>query len=209
MTMAAPRKGSVQKENATSKPGKRQSAPERAAPFVPPLTISNRELLQKNSDSSFREFIYLIVDVLGKLSTCREAFGRSMDLTGSQFAVLVGVAYRQETKGVTIKRLSEYVHLAATHVTTEVGRLQRKGLLTKRPGTDDRRSVMVTLTPEGEAAVMQVSSFVRRVNDLLFSGIKAADLKIARAMFTRLSLNSELALAELKIFERENQPSGF
>jgi len=174
-----------------------------ARQFIPPLTVSHPELLRNDSDDEFREMIYLIVEVLSKLSICREAFGRSMGLTGSQFAVLVGVAYRQGEQGVTIKRLADYVHLAATHVTTEVGRLQRKGLLNKRPGKEDRRSVLVSLTPKGESAVMSVAPFVKRINDLLFSGITARELAIARNMFTRLSLNSELAVAEIRLADRE------
>lgn len=179
------------------------SSETRAEAFLAPLTTSHPHLLVNGNDDNFRDSIYLIVEVLGKLTNCREAFGRSMGLTGSQFAVLIGVAYRQGEEGISIKRLADYVHLAATHVTTEVGRLQRKGLLSKQPGREDRRSVLVRLTPTGEASVVAVSAFVRRINDLLFSGITARDLAVAKAMFTRLSLNSEVALAEIKLAERE------
>ena len=58
--------------------------------------------------------------------------GRSVDLTGSQFTVLIGAAYTQGENGVTIRQLADHVQLAATHVTTEVGRMCRLGLLKKR-----------------------------------------------------------------------------
>jgi DNA-binding MarR family transcriptional regulator len=192
---------------------RRQPKVEKASPvrkrtgrFVPPLTVSHTQLLSDGSDNNFRQLIYLFVEVLGRLATCRDAFGRAMELTGSQFAVLIGAAYRQGEDGVTIKQLSLYVHLAPTHVTTEVGRLLRKGLLNKAAGSDDKRSVRVSLTPAGEKAVISVSSFVLRVNDLLFQDVTAADLAAANALFTKLSRNSEFAIAELKVSQRGDKP---
>lgn len=176
-----------------------------AKPFAPPVTVSHPELLVDGSDDRFRGLIYLFVEVLGRLSMCREAFGRSIGLTGSQFAVLVGVAYREETQGVTIKRLSQYIHLAPTHVTTEVGRLMRKGLLVKSAADDDRRSVLVRLTKEGREAVSSVNQFVRRVNDILFEGVTSKDVDNAENLFDRLSRNSEFAIADLKVAQRESR----
>lgn len=175
----------------------------RPARFSPPLTISSPELLIGGSDDQFREVVYLFVKILGRFISCREAFGGSINLTGSQFAVLVGVAYRQGENGVTVKELSRHVQLAPTHVTTEVGRLNHKGLLDKKMGTEDRRSVLVSLTPDGEAAVASVASFCRRINDLLFDGVTATELAAARATFEKLSRNSEYALAEIKLIERD------
>ncbi|WP_187968467.1 MarR family winged helix-turn-helix transcriptional regulator [Aquibium microcysteis] len=176
--------------------------------FTPPLTVSHADLLVNGSDDRFRQMIYLFVEVLGRMNMCREAFGRSIGLTGSQFAVLVGVAYRQGEQGVTIKKLAQYIHLAPTHVTTEVGRLIRKGLLSKCADSDDRRSVLVSLTAEGQDTVNTVSVFVRRVNDILFQGIVAADIDNAESMFNRLSRNSEFAIAELKVAERDEKGWG-
>src|SRR5215470_14291995 len=144
--------------------------------FVPPLTISRPDLLVSGSDTKFREIIYLMVLAFGRLQFFREAFGRVMSLTGSQFVVLIGTAHRQGTEGVTIRELADHAHLAPTHVTTEVGKLIGKGLLTKSANTRDRRSVLVRLSPKGEAAIREVTPLVRRVNDVLFQHITAKNL---------------------------------
>jgi DNA-binding MarR family transcriptional regulator len=191
----ARQKAQLKKEVPRSRP--------RPAAFAPPVTISNRQLLVDGSDNNFRQVIYLFVKVLGRLMTCRDAFGRRIDLTGSQFAVLMGVAYSQGSRGVTLKELSRHVHLASTHVTTEVGRLTTLGLLDKRSGEDDRRNVLVSLTAGGVEAVKQVTPLVRKINDLLFSEISASELLAAQATFARISTNSEAALAEIKRFEQE------
>src|SRR5258708_38935421 len=93
----------------------------------------------------------------GRLMSCREACGRARALTGSQFAVLIGAAYAQGRDGVSIRSLADHIQLAPTHVTTEVGRLIRKGLLVKKTNPRDRRGVLVTLSRRGAAAVRWLS----------------------------------------------------
>src|SRR5688572_6539598 len=80
-----------------------------AAGFALPATVSHPELLTAGHDDAFRETLYMMVQTLGRLLTCREAFGRAMGLTGSQFAVLIGTAYQQKTSGVTIRALADHV----------------------------------------------------------------------------------------------------
>ena len=174
---------------------------------MPPLTVSHPALLVAGSDEAFREALYLMVLTFGRLQTCREAFGRAIALTGSQFAVLIGTAYRQQTAGVSIRALADHVQLAPTHVTTEVGRLIAKGLLSKRANERDRRGVLVSLTPGGEAAITELAPFLRRVNDLLFANISRKEFDTVARFLTTFALNTEYALADLRRSERERAPT--
>jgi DNA-binding MarR family transcriptional regulator len=166
--------------------------------FAPPLTVSHRELLTGGRDVAFRRSLYLMVLALSRLAACREAFGRALGLTGSQFAVLIGTAYQQHDEGVSVRALADHIQLASTHVTTEVGRLIAKGLLVKSVNRRDRRGVLVRLTARGEAAVREVASFVRRVNDLLFAGVSRQEFAAVSAFLTRFAANGEDALDELR-----------
>ena len=165
--------------------------------FEPPRTVSNPDYLKQGSDAAFRETIYALAQGAARLSACREAFGRAIGLTGTQFAVLIGVAYRQGHHGVTVRDLSKHIALASTHVTTEVGRLIDAGLLVKRPNDSDRRSVLVSLSKSGESAILTVSPFVRTVNDLLFAEISPHELAIVGKVARKLITNSEFAMIEL------------
>jgi DNA-binding MarR family transcriptional regulator len=176
-------------------------APVARSKFVSPLTTSRKDLLKSGSDDWLRDVIYRLVQALSRLTACREAFGRRLNLTSSQFTVLFGVAYRQEEEGITIANLSAYIGLAATHVTTEVGRLIRKDLLKKRPNVRDGRSVLITLSPEGEKAINEVAPFVRSINDLLFDGIERSEIEIVNTFAANLIQNSEYALAEIRVIE--------
>ena len=171
--------------------------------FSPPRTVSYAALLHSGSDVAFRETLYRMVFAFSRLVSCREAFGRHLSLTASQFVVLIGIAYRQGNEGVSIRSLADHTQLATTHVTTEVGRLIEKGLLTKSANMRDRRSVLVQLTPKGEAAIREINPLLRRVNDCLFQSISRDDFAVVARFLSTFALNSENALAEIRRADRE------
>jgi DNA-binding MarR family transcriptional regulator len=192
----------------TDTPARRRRPETRtSAGFAPPLTVSHGALLTSGSDVAFRQTLYLMVLGFGRLMSCREAFGRALALTGSQFAVLIGAAYTQGRDGVSIRSLADHIQLAPTHVTTEVGRLIRKGLLVKKTNPRDRRGVLVTLSRRGEAAVRQLAPFLRRVNDLLFQNVRRKDFATVSRFLEVFALNSEQALDEIGCSERERRKS--
>ncbi|MCR0983777.1 MarR family winged helix-turn-helix transcriptional regulator [Roseomonas populi] len=167
------------------------------------LTVSLPEMLQDGTDHAFRETVFGLVQALGYLQACRDAFGRAMGLTGSQFAVLVGVGHCQGENGTSIRAIADHVQMAATHVTTEVGRLLRRGLLLKRPNPEDRRGVLVSLSARGNRAVTEVAPFMRMVNDHLFAGYTAADIEALNRFVRRFHANGEAALAAIRGVESE------
>jgi DNA-binding MarR family transcriptional regulator len=160
-------------------------------------------MLLSGNDLAFRETLYHMFLAFGRLTSFREGFGKVLSLTSSQFIVLIGTAYRQGNEGVSIRTLSDHTQLAATHVTTEVGRLIGKGLLIKSANERDRRGVLVRLTPKGEAAVGTINPLLRRVNDRLFQNVSRDDFATVSRFLTTFALNSEDALAELRRSARE------
>lgn len=181
----------------------RQAGSKSGREFVSPVTVTLPPMLTDGSDVAFRETVYLMVLAFGRLHSCREAFARALSLTASQFIVLIGTAYRQGREGVTIRALADHTQLAATHVTTEVGRLIGKGLLTKEANTRDRRSVLVRLTPKGETAIRAVNPLLRRVNDQLFKNVSRAEFAAVSRFLAKFAHNGEDAMIEIRRAERE------
>ena len=181
----------------------RRTAARRAGPFTSPTTVTLPDMLARGNDLAFRETLYLMVLAFGRLHSCREAFGRALSLTASQFIVLIGTAHRQGDEGVTIRGLADHTQLAATHVTTEVGRLITRGLLTKHANTRDRRSVLVRLSAKGEAAIREVNPLLRRINDRLFQNVSRSEFDVVSRFLAKFARNSEDALLEIKRAERE------
>src|SRR4030095_2675751 len=84
------------------------TAERRARRFVPPVTITLPAMLQSATDGAFRETLYLMVLAFSRMQSMREAFGRALSLTASQFIVLIGAPYRLGGDGGTIRRLGEH-----------------------------------------------------------------------------------------------------
>jgi DNA-binding MarR family transcriptional regulator len=166
--------------------------------YHPPPTTSREEFFKDGTDQLFREAIYTWVLSVERLLKCRKAFARISGLTSSQFVVLMGVAAQQKAHGVTIKDVAQHVALASTHVTTEIGRLEAKGLLVKKENQSDRRSVLVSLTRKGENLIEQVSPIVRETNDVLFRDVPLKRLINAHVVAIRLVANSSDALTFLR-----------
>ncbi len=170
---------------------------------MPPATVTLPPMLASGSDLAFRETIYLMFSAFGRLQAFREAFGRAIALTAPQFIVLIGTAYRAGSEGVSIRTLADHTLMAATHVTTEVGRLIGKGLLTKSANPRDGRSVLIRLSPAGEAAIRAVTPLLRQVNDLLFQDISRQDFAVVARFLRTFELNSEYAMAAVRRARRE------
>ena len=185
------------------KPAKRRASVRGNKIFTSPTTVTLPDMLAGGNDLAFRETVYLMVLAFGRLHSCREAFGRALSLTASQFIVLIGTAHRQGREGVTIRGLADHTQLAATHVTTEVGRLIAKGLLTKQANARDRRSVLVRLSPKGEAAIRAVNPLLRRINDRLFQNVSRSEFDVVSRFLAKFARNSEDALIDIQRAERE------
>lgn len=176
---------------------KLQGQGSRSSSFRIPHTITRKDYFHDGTDEWFREAIYTCVRGLRGFLACRESFARLLGITGSQFAVLMGVAYRQGREGVSIGEVARHVVLGPTHVTTEIGRLISAGLVLKRPNPKDGRSVLVSLSPKGESAVLTVTPLVREVNDALFRGVDAASVQLIAQVMEKVSVNSERVMAEV------------
>jgi DNA-binding MarR family transcriptional regulator len=173
--------------------------------YQPPRTISRSDYIERGTDDWFREAIYTTVRALRSLLACRDAFGRELNLTASQFAILMGVAYRQGKAGVNIRDLAKHVATAQTHVTTEVGHLIRKRYLHKRPDPSDGRGVLVSLSTKGRAEVERIAPLVREVNDLLFAGINVRAVKTASHVMGRIAQNAGPVIVGLRLRRTRRQ----
>lgn len=168
-----------------------------------PLAISQAEMLVDGSDETFRHVLYLMMLASSRLATFREAVGKVIGLTGSQYLVLIGTAHYQGEPGVTIRDLTQSVLMAPTHVTTAVGALIRMGLLRKRPNFEDGRSVLVSLTEKGSRAMEAIAPIRLAFNDAFFVGIERRTLLGVMGFLEKIVQNSERALPLLESVRNE------
>ena len=175
--------------------------------YAPPLSVSRRELLDGGRDDRFREMIYGMFTAGARFGGIREAFGRQIGITGAQYFVLIATAHHEAghgagNDGVGIRALADYLHVASSHVTTEVKKLMRAGLLAKRANPRDGRGVLVSVTDQARAALALLAPFRQAVNDILFRDLSRDDFAVMANFIGKFIASTEAAVA---FIERQGQ----
>jgi DNA-binding MarR family transcriptional regulator len=112
-----------------------------------------------------------------------EAFVRDHDLTPAQFDV---VATLGNTPGIAMGELGERTLITKGTLTGVIDRLEKKGLVRREVPPDNRRSVIVCLTPQGETVFQQV--FPAHIADLKlrFETLNPSELELLEVLLHRL-----------------------
>ena len=94
-------------------------------------------------------------------------------ITGPQTGILW---FLHEYKELSLARLSELQGGTAANMTGMIKRLERDGLVRRKPHATDRRVRMVELTAEGTARVRKARKAIDEAMARLFKGTPQADL---------------------------------
>lgn len=179
----------------------RKNAAARA--YRPPLSVSLPACLEHGRDDRLRAALHALFVAAARFEQVRGAFGRRIGASGPQYTILAAAAEHQGAEGIGIRTLADYLHVAPSHITTEVNKLVALGLVEKRANPADGRGVLVRLSAEGEAALDALGAFRRDVNDILFSGIGRAEFQTLAHVLDRLVDNTERALDHIRIDARD------
>lgn len=124
----------------------------------------------------------------------RRSVGRAMSLNASQFSILLAVWHLQNDEGISIRKISHHLHIAPAHITAEVGKLVNEGLLDKKSDPTDNRAVCITTTKKSAELLDHHSSYLRAINDQLFSDMTREQFNTVFEFLNKFILQSDLAL---------------
>jgi DNA-binding MarR family transcriptional regulator len=123
-----------------------------------------------------REFVADLYAAMSVMRLLRQELASSLSLSTAEYSVLLAVWYLEREGKMTVRAIAEHLHVAAAYVTSEVGKLVDKGLLSKRPDPKDRRAVSVRLSKPARRVLTRLAALLRDVNEPLFEGISYRDL---------------------------------
>ncbi len=103
---------------------------------------------EKYQSGSMPEVFQLIELAGKKLKQMQRETIKEADLTPPQYFILTLL---WEEDGRPLRELAAAAHSSRATMTGIVDTLERKGLVTREPNPDDRRSLLVKLTEKGEA----------------------------------------------------------
>lgn len=166
--------------------------------FRPAMSVSHEAMLIDGNDEAFRHVLFLSRLLADRLIVFLEAVGRRIGLSGNEYRVFLAIAHAQGESGTTVREVAQYALIASTHVTTQVGALERRGLVQKRPNSEDGRSVLLTLTAKGERAMQTIAPTRLLFNDAFFEGVSRKSLLATSKFLEQVTGNSERALPLLQ-----------
>jgi DNA-binding MarR family transcriptional regulator len=168
------------------------------------LTVSLPPFLANGTDLDFREFIADLFAAVGGMHSLRRALASSVGLSAAEFSIVLATWHLQKKGTVGISTIAKHLHVAAAHVTAEVGQLVARGVLIKKPHPHDTRAVLVVLTDQGREILTQLVPLLRGINDRLFSGNDASDVAVLSRFLKQLAGESANAIRLARTFAREH-----
>jgi DNA-binding MarR family transcriptional regulator len=138
-----------------------------------------------------------IVDRIGGLS---RRFKRAMDETLDEFNLdwveykLLGLLTREgEVYRSSPGKLARLMELSSGAITNRLDRMEDAGLLRRLPDPDDRRGILVELTPDGKQVYEEAVGVQGRKESLIASALSAPEKKQLNALLRRLMIEFERA----------------
>ena len=98
--------------------------------------------------------------------------------------------------GHAVRRMADPLGTDTAGLTRLVDRLEAKGLVTRQSSPNDRRAVLLELTPAGDALVPDLIAAFKRAHERLLEGIDESEIEQLRATMRRLRENIRAAAGE-------------
>ena len=112
----------------------------------------------------------------------------SVDLTSAQWGPLLRI---RELGPCTVAELARWANTDAGAMTRLLDRLEKKGLCQRERSQSDRRVVLVSLTPEGEAAVANVPAVLAEVMNLHLQGFTESEWQTLKEFLNRMVVTGD------------------
>jgi len=127
--------------------------------------------------------------IMKYLDRATEGNVKVFGLNVGEFKVLLRL--REAKDETTAGALADMLDLSPSAMTNRLDRLEEDGLVSRARDTEDRRSVLVSITPRGEEVVGQAVERQAKEESSLLAVLSATDQRRLNALLRALSLEIE------------------
>ncbi len=106
------------------------------------------------------------------------------ELTGVQALVINSIG---EQDNIALNRLGEKLHLTSATLTGIIDRLEKIGLVQRKPHQEDRRSLLVGLTDKGLYHLPRLQQRMEEANQSFLEGLSPEEEMMIRGLLNRLT----------------------
>jgi MarR family transcriptional regulator, lower aerobic nicotinate degradation pathway regulator len=124
---------------------------------------------------------------------------RDFDLTPVQYAALIAI---HTHPGIDATRLSAVIAFDRSTLGNVIERIESKGLVERKPSSEDKRIKLLYLTTAGAALLRDIKPAVDRAQVRMLQPLKPAERKTLMTLLTQLvDLNNEASRVPLRAEE--------
>jgi DNA-binding MarR family transcriptional regulator len=128
--------------------------------------------------------------IMKYLDRATEGNVKIFGLNVGEFKVLLRLREAKD-ETLTAGALADMLDLSPSAMTNRLDRLEEDGLVSRARDTEDRRSVLVSITPRGEEVVGQAVERQAKEESSLLAVLSATDRRRLNALLRALSLEIE------------------
>lgn len=161
----------------------------------PSLTVGREELLVDGSDELFRSLVHNLFAFLNRHEAIRSGHAKYIGLAGIEYSILISISRLQNHQDVSIKAVSDHLHVTGAFVTRVVNKLVELGLVHKEVSSVDKRRVLLNVTVDGMKKLNELSPIQRKVNDVEFASLTHDEFVALADIVERLVADSSNAVA--------------
>ncbi|WP_055076034.1 MarR family winged helix-turn-helix transcriptional regulator [Pseudanabaena sp. 'Roaring Creek'] len=147
------------------------------------MSTASQKLSTQNASEAFIPMMRELVRTYQAFSACSETHIREFELTPAQFDVIASLG---NTSGMCMGELGEKTLITKGTLTGVIDRLIQKQLVSRETPSDNRRSVIVQLTPKGQQVFEQVFPLHLAYLKERFDKLESSELDLLKALLVRL-----------------------
>ena len=140
-----------------------------------------------------REFIWDIVSINTHFEEIRYMLARMLGISGPQWLILMAISDLDRGDGVSVRVVSEKLHVDPSFVTTQSKSLEKHGFMRRITSVDDARVVLMSLTDKACKQIASLSLHQERLNAYIFSELDDRALEDITGKLTVLKNRLEKA----------------
>ncbi len=154
---------------------------------------------EKRLDRATTDFIWNVIEIHTQLEDIHTSWAELLGITEPQWLILMAITELDEGKGVAGIDIANKLRVHPAFVTNQTKNLEKGGFLSRRPGADDARFVLMSLTAKATAEIEKLSKKKLALNSTMFNDLDEKTLADLNAVLATIAKNTRLAARLLAI----------
>lgn len=156
-------------------------------------------MIEKKLDKAIMDFIWNVVEIHCQLEDIHTSWAGLLGITEPQWLILMAITELDQGQGVAGIDIATKLRVHPAFVTNQTKTLEKSGFLSRRPGANDARFVLMSLTAKAKEDIEKLSKRKLALNSTMFNDLDEKTLANLNATLATIAKNARLAARLLEI----------